>query len=376
MSRRLAFASGLALAAALGSLGCSSSGDGVAQAGDPANGGGAGGGGGESALTNVCGLETAFAGDDHCILPPAENEGFQMHIGPADYDNPEDVWIMQPGSEVTQCYVLNTPNTESINYFKQQYRMRPGSHHMIISQADGTATPGWGNCETSIVNAIGGTQHPIEDFPPGGQVAPEDVGLARQLAPNTQLSFQLHFFNATDKPTLREVWVNFLYEPNPTQAWGMLGGFAPVNVPPHTSTTTGSTCTYDNVKSLIPAGQTSERVVSLFGHVHAHNDRFVVYHDKADGSSEVVYDMYDWSEAPTYVYNTVIQNPVPDGATLTSGASSGLLTVGPGEQLRFECDINNDLDITLTPSNEVFTGEMCNLFGSVAGLGFPCFQLN
>jgi hypothetical protein len=378
MFRSFALVSGLALVAALGSLGCSSSDD-VAQVGDPANGtgagAGAGGGGGENGLTNVCGLDTQFAGDENCILPPAENEGFQLHVGPPDYDNPDAVWVMEPGSEITECYVLNTPNTEPIYYFQNQYRMRPGSHHLIMSQADGTNTPGWGPCESSIVGAIGGTQHPIEDFPPDGKVAPEDEGLARQLAPNTQLSLQLHFFNATEKPTLREVWVNFLYkDPSTvTKNWGMLGGFAPVNVPPHTSVTTGGTCSYD--QAIRQAGETDERIVSLFGHAHAHNQRFVVYKDKADGTSEVVYDMYDWSEAPTYVYNTLIQNPVADGATRTSGATSGILSLAPGEQLRYECDITNDLDITLTPSNEVFTGEMCNLFGSVVGPGFPCFSI-
>jgi hypothetical protein len=115
--------------------------------------------------------------------------------------------------------------------------------------------------------------------------------------------------------------------------------------------------------------------VTLFGHAHTHNTRFAVWHDKADGSSELVYDSYEGAEAPTYTYNTVVQNPVADPEARLTGGKSGLLTLAPGEQLRYSCDIDNTTDFTFYGRNEVNTDEMCNLFGSVQGLGFPCFTL-
>ena len=57
------------------------------------------------------------------------------------------------------------------------------------------------------------------------------------------------------------------------------------------------------------------------------------------------------------------------------GSFSGELVLNPGERLRYTCDITNDTDITLLPVEKVYTGEMCNLFGTVAGPGFPCFAL-
>ena len=320
-----------------------------------------------------CGLTTSFPGDENCILPPAEEEGLQLHVGPDDYDNPDAIWTMNPGDEKTECYHLSTPNDVGRYYFKQQYRMRPGSHHMIITTSDGTTPDGWGPCKSSIISSIGGTQHTVEDLPPGGIVPPEDEGLGRGLDPHTPLDLQLHFYNATDKVTLREVWVNLLYKDKSevTTNLGMLGGFTPVSVPPHTQTTVGSTC---DIKNAIPA-QSTERVVTLFGHAHSHNTRFVVYWDHADGSTDTVYDNYDWAEAPTYTYDTVVQNPKADPTTRTSGGYSGMLVMQEGERLRFSCDINNTTDNTLVGTNEVFSGEMCNLFGSVAGLGFPCFPL-
>lgn len=328
-----------------------------------------------------CGLHTQFAGDDRCILPPAEGEGTQLHIGPPDYDNPEDQWIMQPSEETTQCYHIYSTNTEPVYYFKQQYRMRPGSHHMIIiTSTDKTAEEKWGPCGAGIVNAIGGTQHVVEDYPPGGKVAPEDEGLAKEVQPGSAFDVQLHFYNTSNQPTLREVWVNLLnVKKNATAAdvqtnLGMLGGFAPVSVPPKQSLQTSWTCNFEN---SFPTENPDEiRVVSLFGHAHTHNKRFAVYHQFADQTSELVYDSYDGAEAPQYVYSSAVENPAPDPVGKISGGTSGQLIVRRGESLKFECDIVNDLNITLNNQNEVFTAEMCNLFGSVAGLGFPCFKLN
>ena len=373
------------------SAACSSSDTGSGSEPGTAGGGGSGNTGGAGGVDptptdNPCGLHTTFPGDDLCIPPPAENVGFQMHVGPDSYDDPDvigavgadgrPVWTMAPGDERTQCFHLKTPNTRDIYYYEQQYRMRPGSHHLIVSvSANANAAPGWGTCDGGITGAIGGTQHSVEDYPAGG-VAPEDANLARAVAPATPLDFQLHFFNAGEEPTLREVWVNFLYKEwveGVTQNLGMLGGFAQVSVAPHTSVQTGSTCKYEN--ALRPSGMTEARVLSLFGHAHAHNTRFAVWKDSAGGTSEVVYDNYDWAESPQFFYNTRVQNPVPDETTRKSGASSGLLTLGPGDQLRFQCDITNDLNTALRGSNEVYTGEMCNLFGSFVGPGFPCFAL-
>jgi len=36
-----------------------------------------------------CNLDTGYDGDEYCILPPDPSKGFQMHIGPSNYDNPE-----------------------------------------------------------------------------------------------------------------------------------------------------------------------------------------------------------------------------------------------------------------------------------------------
>jgi hypothetical protein len=332
-----------------------------------------------------CNLHTAYPGDENCIAPPEPGVGYQLHIGPSSYDDPDVInakdangnylWLMVPGDERTECFHAVMPNEESFYYFQTQYRMRTGSHHMILRGSDSTDTvEGWGKCQSSIVAAIGGTQHVKEDFPPNGIMAPEDEGLAHQFTPHQVLDAQLHFYNATEETRLREVWVNYIAKPadEVKMNLGMLGAFTSMNVAPHTTAVISGAC---KSEQAIGAGDLP-RVVSLFGHAHSHNKRFVVNYDKADGTSEVIYDSYDGAEAPTYVYNSLVQIPVADPVARRSGGRSGLLTLAPGEQLSFHCDVVNDTDVTFHGTNEVFNDEMCHLFGAVAGLGFPCFNLN
>lgn len=330
-----------------------------------------------SSAENACGLHTDFAGDDNCIVPPEKGAGFQLHIGPTDYDNPDDVWVMQPGEENVQCYHMTTPNADGMYYFKQQYRMRPGSHHLIIgASSDATAPDGWGDCSpTALLGAIGGTQHAVEDFPPSGKDAPEDEGLGKHIDAHTPLDVQLHFYNSTSKPTLREVWVNFVEKPagEVKQTLGGLAGFSVVRVAPHTNAVVTGSC--DAEAASGSDGADGQRIVSLFGHAHWHNERFAVFRVNTDATEDLVYDSYEGAEAPTYVYNSVIENPIADNATKRSGAISGDFVLHAGESLRWECDITNDLNTTLTSTNEAFTGEMCILFGSVAGNAFPCTKL-
>ncbi len=330
------------------------------------------------AATGPCGVgkPSGFPGDSQCLMPPDPDVGLQLHVGPTDYDDPDQIWIVEPSAEPTQNYHMYTPNTDDVYFFDQQYRMRPGSHHMIISTSGDTTSPeGWTDSEGNIVGAIGGTQHETEDFPPGGVEAPEDKGLGHELAAHTPLDIQLHFINTLEEPVLREVWVNLLYKPKSevTTVLGYLGGFAPINVPANSVVTTGGTCTY--AQAVLSPNTTSERIVTLFGHTHSHTTRFVVYRDNADGTTDTVYDNYDWSEGPTYTYNSVVKNPVPNPTAKLAGATSGDLLLNPGDQLRYECDITNDTDLALPFAEHVYTAEMCNLFGTVASPGFPCFDL-
>ena len=88
---------------------------------------------------------------------------------------------------------------------------------------------------------------------------------------------------------------------------------------------------------------------------------------RAGGTTESVYESFQYSDMPTYQYDSISQNPVPDVVTEQDGASTGILEVGPGDQIHFVCDITNRLTTNLKFANEVENGEMCILFGSRTG---------
>ena len=64
-------------------------------------------------------------------------------------------------------------------------------------------------------------------------------------------------------------------------------------------------------------------------------------------------------------------NPPPDRATQSPGGTSGTLVVDPTDTIQWECDVDNTSNDVLTFKNEVFTGEMCILTGSMVPADNP-----
>ena len=110
------------------------------------------------------------------------------------------------------------------------------------------------------------------------------------------------------------------------------------------------------------------RIMTLNGHRHAWTDRFGVWLIRSGTTEEVpIYESFDYNDMPTYQYDSVTKNPVPNRASEVDGAFSGVLDVKRGDQLHFVCDITNMSGGSLRFANEVMTGEMCILFGSRTG---------
>ena len=148
-----------------------------------------------------CGLKTKYAGDEYCIKPPPPDKGFQLHIGPSNYDNPEAKYILGAGDEITDSFTAVSTNDKPIHFYYRQFRMRPGAHHNIITS---TAGGGFG-----MGRRIGTSNHLAEDSPKDGIIAPENKGVGIELAAKQSINVSLHSINVSDKPVLREVWVNF-----------------------------------------------------------------------------------------------------------------------------------------------------------------------
>lgn len=309
-----------------------------------------------------CDLSTQFPGDELCITPPDAADGIQIHLGPTDYDDPDQTapYMIAPGVENVECNFQNLTN-EGLSFYDQYYRMRPGSHHIFVEETT-QDKQGWvseSDCDQGAL-LIGGSQKSEYDFPANGVQPPEDADLGRPFGENAKVMLQAHFINTTDQPVLREAWVNFM-KMKPTEHPRLLGGitmFAGINksFAPGTTTTTDYSCenTHDQ-----------RRVVSLFGHRHAHSTQFTAWVEHASGQKDLLYQDWDWHEPTELMFDSITTNPAPDPVTKTAGGYTGLLTLAAGDKLDWECIVDNDSDNTLTFSNEVYKGEMCNVFGSI-----------
>jgi hypothetical protein len=325
-----------------------------------------------------CTLTTTFADDKACLPPPKPGEGIQIHVGPSNYDDPAEVakFVMHPGEESSECFTLRTPNTEKIVYQTFAISGRAGTHHMINTIYSGDLPTGtFGQCGgfAADPNApeapapIGSLPGASKAYMPRSKVAPEYAHVGRELAPNALMQGDMHYFNFTDKDILREIWIN-LYFPAPEnkvtefsdqiRGFGGLGwSFEPIEP--------GTDMVYKYECPIMGNG----KIMNLLGHYHAHGKRFTASIKRTSGATDKVFEMFDYLDPATFDYNSVTTNPM--FAPNSAGAFSGILDVSAGDILQWECHIINDGNTALAFTNEVKTGEMCNIWGYSLGTDAP-----
>jgi hypothetical protein len=335
-------------------------------------------------------FETPYAGDEFCILPPAPDKGFQVGVHPqgwsqywqkmwagdySDYSDPAKTadYELAAGGETVQSYTSGVDATAGTHFYRVNFRGRYGSHHTNLhftgapfSQESWPEIPDFlGDLGLGGVE-IARTQRPNSDTPLAVlEIPAEERGLGYALPPETgEVSFQMHHFNATGAPILRELWVNAWYIPAAEVTTLPRNSAFPVGVeyPPNQ--------VIDNEGVATANGET--RILSMYGHRHAWTPRFHAWVVRA-GSTErtLVYDSYDWFDMPTFSYNSSTANPAP-GLDGVDGAFSGPLMMQAGDALHFNCHADTtagraaELGVdppttTLRFANEAFTAEMCVL---------------
>lgn len=312
-----------------------------------------------------CQLNSGFEGDSYCWPAPKEGEGVQLHIGPANWDDPAEVqkYVVEPGTETLDWWGgTANPVTEDKWFNHAQVRMRPGSHHWMLGLVAGQLRGGrYGqqmNCGSTSVGGLGGGQSLIRDDPPQGMPAPEDDGYGAQLPGGASVCTNMHHYNLTDKPQIRELWMNvwFTDEANVTKRGERITmiGAQGLAIPPGAQQELSYRATFGG----------DGRVRVLFGHRHKWTDRFAVWIN-----DDLIYDSWDWIESVTYMYDSITMNPPLMTEAKIDGAKSGVVNVKRGDVLKYSCFVNNGSDGVLTFRNDVDSGEMCNLFGGTVGAG-------
>ena len=312
-------------------------------------------------MNGTCPTNTVFDGDDRCIAPPDPSVGFQLHYGPSDYDNPDEIakFTLKPGQETNDCYFMKTPNDTDVYYSGYEMQMRPGSHHLIGQSRTAPVPDGFAPCDQNDgvpAGLFAATQTPVLDA--RTDPAPENAGFGRAVPAHTQAVLNFHVINTSDKDSLREAWLNYYYIPQDQlkaqrSAVDLNGGLG-YAITPGTHKTYQFSCS-----PTVPT-----RILGLAAHMHAHALRMTVY--KASGGQLTkLLENYSWEDPAALLYDTAHTNTPAVPTTLTPGGDvSGDLTLQPTEAIQWECEVNNDSNATLTFRNEVFTGEMCLVGGT------------
>jgi hypothetical protein len=331
-----------------------------------------------------CNINSGYKGDELCIQAPDPSHGFQFHYGPSDYKDPNEVapYLLKAGQEVTDCVFFPTPNDTNVYFNEYHSRMRPGSHHMLlyiqpISGSVRTSTAPEPCNQGAQTRNLFGAQTPVMDVTSLAGEAPEDDGLAVQIAPMQQAVMQMHFVNAGTTDILREGWANVMYtDPSNVKVLGdpifFIAGVT-MNI------AMGQTRTLTGTATVPQKADPNFRLIIGTGHYHTHTTRFQAW-ATIGGQKQAIIDEYNTlntlPEPANWYFTTSRTNAAPDAANHVSGASSGALYMKPGDQIQWSCDVTNNNVSSNSPepynasaitfANAVYTGEMCNMFGMYA----------
>jgi hypothetical protein len=335
-----------------------------------------------------CKVSSGFAGDELALCDVLPDAGFVIHFGPKDYADPSELakYVMQPGDEQEICQYVNTPNDTEKFFDSYHGRMRPNSHHLIVtmpSQHYDDDTSPW-PCGPQVRDRwLFGSQAAQIDVGKGSdpsdpQPGDPDYGLAHDIPAHQTLLMDFHNLNTTDRPQLRESWTSLTYvDPSDVKVRSDLIGFynLGISIPPLAHVTT------KRQRCELPADAAGNpQAVYLnvvTGHAHQRLQRLSLWREAADGTSELIYETRDWHEPGNALYRSRVENPpLPiTGSDVRWGATSGYVQILPGEAVSFQCEYQNDLAQTVT-IGETSKDEMCNVFGdyfpSVGGM-WNCF---
>ena len=332
--------------------------------------------------------KTKYPGDNFCILPPPPDQGIQYGVHPqgktwyeevsagdlSGYDNLSDEWEMSPGDEEDANYETSATNPTEMNYYRNAARMRPGSHHMIVTAGGGSGSETWGPGAPGFFSGknVPGAQRADENAPKSLLKPTEDEGLYMRLPAMPGITFNMHHFNATSGTILKEAWTNLWWESDTRKEvldilgldFGQAAGLA---IEP------------GNTVDLHYSWNVSRefRMLSIFGHRHAWTTAFTTWVEPPGGGEpNIIYASMDWFDEPTYRYDSQTMNPTADPAKKVDGAHSGILMIPAGSKIHFNCHIaytdaraeqegapRPAENGTLRFANEAFTAEMCIMFG-------------
>ena len=124
---------------------------------------------------------TGYPGDEYCIKPPPADKGFQMHIGPDDYDEPRVAVRARARPRGQRDLRRRHPATR-----RRRLLLPPVPHAPRLAPPDRQL----GRRRTRL----GGSTNSAKDNPESGIIAPENEGVGMAARPRARSSSNsLHY---------------------------------------------------------------------------------------------------------------------------------------------------------------------------------------
>jgi len=320
----------------------------------------------------LCAVDTGYPGDELALCGPEHGDGFLFHYGPSDYEDEDEVakYLLEGGGEDENCVYVRTPNVETVFANEFHGRMRPGSHHLIVTITPESEdlvfnTPVPCNQAGGVLDRwLVGSQDPQIDVSVTGSnkiggPAPGDAeyGGAIKIPPNAILRLDMHYINSTDREILREAWVWLERVPEDeveveVDLISWIQGS--IDVPPQSTGVTTSMA-----RCRVPADR---NLALVTGHFHENGTRFTVWHEAQGQEPAKIYETFDWENPGNGFFNGREVNPPMGDVGATWGAHSGYVELKEGDYVNFQCEFDNPTDVSVA-FGDTGKDQMCNVFG-------------
>lgn len=319
-----------------------------------------------------CHLSSGFAGDQYCLLPPAADEGVQVHLGPSDYKDATSVepYLLNTGAGFGRSLMAPIPLTKARLWSRIQVSTRPSMHHWAAWQVDGKPgelTYDVGGCSSEAPKVgLAASDDLIYDNPPAGVAAPENKGLGFALAKDAAICVDQHADNSSDQPQLAEMWINFYFidEPDVTQRSGHIALQHHEELPLVLAAGAKRVLT-----GMVPLTQDG-RIVQLF----AYEDESLRIERLRSSpisvwlNDELIYSRGDAHGGVLFNFDSVTTNPPLVPTKTASGARSGPIQFHAGDTLRYECVADNSQSSNIVVARTADgVSDLCNLWGLTVG---------
>jgi len=272
--------------------------------------------------------------DDGEVALDPPTRGYQLHMGPFE---------IPAYTEVYQCKILQTPNTESADIIGLQHLASNSVHHFNVwaildgpgREMEGSCSDLWAETNMALANPLYASQTPsFEGWFPDG--------VAGRLPAEQWILMEYHAINPTEYDQITEGYVNAIVaEPGTIEHYanGLYGNNVDLEIPSGQTATFTQQCVVDVPMNVIVMGS----------HFHETGTLFEVHRIDEEGRrGERVYTNDSW-ESPALEFWT--EEP---------------LVLSPGEGFEFSCHYENTTDHTIRYGSSA-SDEMC----SMAAIYYP-----